>query len=910
MADETTNPPSTTPEDVAAGKEQLELTKAQLAALEEKAKLKSKEAVEQQKIVDGQQKELDDLLKQNDALAKTAEYKKILEAKAKVLAATTEEQAEAAQEQFDALAGVVEKATEHKDELELAYIAQQLLLDGEKDLNDILKEIGEARAKINAAQEAEKHEQELINEALADAKALVDGIASSMAQFADVAGGAFSKMSAGVTSMTMAMADMGQSIQGVEVDLRRATGFTSALDDDMSRMVEDGYEWGTSMADSAEVLTGLNSTMTQFAKTMKDPAAMKALTDQAIELRAMGASAEDFGQTMDHIMRSLPNQLVKVGDKFIKLGEGPEKVGERFKGLAADVRRPVGEILKDFNALAPKFAKFGDKAIDVFEGLTKQARSFGITIQEAFDLTDQLDTFEGSSQMIGTLNAQLGIQLNSVELMAATDEKRLELLTTGIKEGLEAADNLADTFDDLHRREKQAIAQMMNVPVGTAARLLGDPSKMHEWQKQQETNARLQEKMVKITDRLATVVDRLTTSFRPMIDGALAIVEFFGNKWVANFLMVTGVIWGVIKSLVLLGKGIVGLHGLSKMYTAFQIFQMAIGWKTKAQIDAQTASIQLQSAAQKEKTLTDQASVGPTIAAGNASMISAAGVLKLAGAVALMGLGIAAAALGLATLAESIALLSGGQILGLLGVVVALTGGMWGVTVALVGLTPAAAAAAPFLSAIALAFLGMGAGIGLAAAGIALIAYGFAEVIKQLGQLRGGLLFEVVAGFQGIAISVAMAAAAMGLFMMALASGVGGFALAASLAVVAGALYALSTASEGLGEAAPGIQAIEQVITATTKVSGDKLEQLDSAMESIAKVGVTMAWMGPDNIKALADVIKAATGTGDGTGAGGGGGGKQVITRQPISLEIENKGVLGTTVVEFVKKEYGFSFSR
>jgi len=96
------------------------------------------------------------------------------------------------------------------------------------------------------------------------------------------------------------------------------------------------------------------------------------------------------------------------------------------------------------------------------------------------------------------------------------------------------------------------------------------------------------------------------------------------------------------------------------------------------------------------------------------------------------------------------------------------------------------------------------------------------------------------------------------------------------------------------------------VITATSKVSGDKLEQLDKAMDSIAQVGVTMAYAGPENMKLLADAVKALGGGGPG-GSPGGDGGVKVITKQPIKL-MTNKGVLGETVVEFVKKEYGFSF--
>ena len=56
----------------------------------------------------------------------------------------------------------------------------------------------------------------------------------------------------------------------------------------------------------------------------------------------------------------------------------------------------------------------------MFEKLSKEARKLGISVKDAFDISEKFDTFEGAADLAGKLNAQIGLQLNSVELMTAS----------------------------------------------------------------------------------------------------------------------------------------------------------------------------------------------------------------------------------------------------------------------------------------------------------------------------------------------------------------------------------------------------------------------------------------------------------------------------------------------------------
>ena len=438
------------------------VTEEQIEGLQETIKLRAEELRLAQQAAQAAAKSVAEILKSNDALNNSQQIQELISAQKAVIAAKTEEERKTAEANlFIAREEVAENANKIEGQQELLALLDDEL-EARREVNAQADDLANLQNEVLRGQEAINNAARLLSEQLNEAVGAMRSLANQAQSLADVGtAGLFTQMSTGVAGAVQAFYNFGTQLDQTQVELARTTGFADQLQQPLKDMTDQGYEFGLGMQDNAEILGGLAASMTTFAMVMDGPMS-NALMETAQELKTLGVDSSEFGASLDNLTRTMgfnAEQALAQKDTFIELGKS--------------LKLPTGDVIKDFNKLSPQLAKFGKDGLRVFESLSKQARSLGVTVEEAFDITNQLDTFEGSAQMIGTINAQLGIQLNSVELMAATDEKRLEMLTHGIREGMGLAEGLGKKFDDLHRREQQAIAEMLGVPVGTAARLLG-----------------------------------------------------------------------------------------------------------------------------------------------------------------------------------------------------------------------------------------------------------------------------------------------------------------------------------------------------------------------------------------------------------------------------------------------------
>ena len=187
-----------------------------------------------------------------------------------------------------------------------------------------------------------------------------------------------------------------------------------------------------------------------------------------------------------------------------------ERTVSEFEDLAMATGQPVSQLVQDFNNLAPAIARFGDRGTAVFNELAKDARRLGLTVQQAFDVTELFDTFQGAADVAGKLNSQLGLQLNSVEIMGASSEDRLKILR--------AEFNLQGrSFDSLGKRQKQMIAEILQTDVNMAARLFGDPMELRRAMRDQEDQQERLEKFTTATQKLQEAFEQMFVKVEPIL---------------------------------------------------------------------------------------------------------------------------------------------------------------------------------------------------------------------------------------------------------------------------------------------------------------------------------------------------------------------------------------------------------
>lgn len=418
-----------------------------------------------------------------------------------------------------------------------------------------IKELAKSQFALNeemAKQEDILQEQTKAYEKQAEALRLIEERYAAVSKAAGMFQGALNNIAGAFQQVTglkipMTVGDMATEFLGLatKVDtastsLRRATGFTAKLDGDLIQARKNTYRFGQSWEETSQSLATANSEITLFASLAPKTrySMMKTITD----LEGIGVEAADSAKAMDLLTRGMGMST-----------SGADKAVLAFDTLAQSVGLPTSQLVKDFAAMGPQLAKFGRRSTVEFRKLTRQARALGLSVQQVFDIGEQFDTFEGAAEVAGTLNAQLGLRLNSVELLNAKEADRIQILRDEFK-------LRGKSFEQMGRFEMKAIADIMGVDVNIARRMFGTPAELAAYQGEMETLAKRQEKMNTLTDRFQGIMNMLFDKLAQP-GGPVDTFLTYMNKILEDFNPESISKWGDTLKTVLIG--VAGVMGAS-----------------------------------------------------------------------------------------------------------------------------------------------------------------------------------------------------------------------------------------------------------------------------------------------------------------------------------------------------------
>lgn len=125
------------------------------------------------------------------------------------------------------------------------------------------------------------------------------------------------------------------------------------------------------------------------------------------------------------------------------------------------------KMAEEFSRAAPTLAAYGKNMKEEFFKLASQAKATGMSMQGLLGVASGFDTFEGSAEKTAKLNAMLGTQLNSIDLLMASEADRNRI----IKESISAT---GKSWETLGRFEKKALASAVGISdMGEAAKFFG-----------------------------------------------------------------------------------------------------------------------------------------------------------------------------------------------------------------------------------------------------------------------------------------------------------------------------------------------------------------------------------------------------------------------------------------------------
>ena len=424
---------------------------------------------------------------------------------------------------------------ELRDEVEV-YRSQ--LEDTEEAVVQMTEDIEAQTEELQKNQEALKKSQKRIAAFKKGVDAMTDSNLSSIMSLEGFA--------ANILKVTFAL-------EGAHIELARNTGYLHDFRDNLINVTKRNQELAITMEHGTKIITGLSTGMARF-NTLGDTQ-QGVLEDISARFMRLGVDVNKFGETMDTINYS-----------FGLTGTAAAEAARGLENIANQVGRPLATVVQDLADIGPSLARFGKDGERVFAELAKQARSLGLTTKQAFDVSELFDTFEGAAQIAGRLNAQLGLQLNSVELMKASSEERLELLRAEFQlQGMQ--------FESMGRRQRQMIASILGQDEETAARLLGGRMDIAAFQK--ETKPKTMTDMVKMQEKVAVLLEQIGLQVAPVL---LDILHWVKRNWdelsynLPRMLVVLGALKGAGFLSKLLGvggagAGAAGLRGAMSVLT-------------------------------------------------------------------------------------------------------------------------------------------------------------------------------------------------------------------------------------------------------------------------------------------------------------------------------------------------------
>ena len=506
----------------------------------------------------------------------------------------------------------------------------------ETSVNNAGGQLQENLEKLEAAEEALlniNRELEVGKKAAKESDQFWESIAGHMFMGSN----AFDKIIKGATRLSEEMAESDEHAKQFALSFRRSFNLTRAFSSILKTMVTSTAK----LAMMADEVTSSFAAATGFGNQYRGEiiAAGQAHRDLGIGIKQSGEAYEalltgttNFVHLTGEARQELAAQAAGLARLGVDLATTTElmqtfnlslgqtqaealKSVERIAMMGTSLGISAKQMTKDYQTSLSTLMVYGDRSIDVFEGLATAAKAAGVQVDSLLKLAGQFDTFAGAAETAGKLNAILGTQLSATELLLQTEDKRLETLIGTIQA-------TGTAFGDMDRFTQKAIANAAGITdMNEASRIFG--MNMAEFKSHRAEMAATeisQQKMrdaiqatIPIQEKLTLIFSQFAVALEPVLDGAhefLNIVaeilesvpegakEIFGFSVAFGLMLkalgpVTGVLAGLIRGLGLLpivGPPAGGI--LASLGAAFQAFGTIVGNpKVLAAIGAFTLAI-------------------------------------------------------------------------------------------------------------------------------------------------------------------------------------------------------------------------------------------------------------------------------------------------------------------------------
>lgn len=601
-------------------------------------------------------------------------------------------------------------------------------------------------------------------------------------------------------------------------NLNKSVGAMGQFNDAASEAFVTSREFGVGFEEAAAAVQALHSSMAEFTELSKT--AQKELTNFTAQMGQLGIESSTTAANLNIATKSLG----------LGVGEAQNMQKELFATAQAIGVAPK-QLAEGFSSAAPQLAAHGDKMIGVFKEMAGAAKATGIEMSALLQIAGQFDTFEGAAQAAGNLNAILGGDLlNSVELLAATEEERIRMLIQSIQLS-------GKSWESMNKFERQAIASAAGITdMAQAGALFNQSLSAYDNQVAKSKQAAMsQEKMNEMMNEYMSILDKVKALGMSFAVGVRPVIQFLGLlldivtsvvSAMTGFIDTFGAAGKAIKSVVGVILSLVAVFFLWKkiILPIITLFKVAMGG-VAALGPAVSASIAAQAAAS-----TAAAPAFSALGAASGSAAVGLGLFALAAigvgaAIALIGVGIAVIFFSIGSMMESMSKVSASQILSTALALGVLAAAMFAFSVLGGPLGFAAIAAIVVLSGLMAASMA-------ASSHLDIVATSIRDIAKAVNELNETKL-EALTMTMGIAAVAAPAFAIAAAPLAAIAGTTGTITTAATRGVVSKATPApapsAGTPAASTGETQPIIMKVKDRVLA--EIIREHVKPMESAMK-------------------------------------------------------------------------------
>ena len=345
------------------------------------------------------------------------------------------------------------------------------------------------------------------------------------------------------------------------------TGITEDLSKSMGAVSAKLAESGVTLGDVSNSYSAMASSLSSFVPANKEM--NEQLAGGIALLGKYGVSAEKAAGNIDFLSRSLGITSEAALEVTTELASSGRAIGITSS-----------KMIDDFRQVAGTLGIYGPRMTTTFANMQAMAKAAGMEISDLVGIANKFNTFDSAADSAGKLNAVLGTQLSTVDLLNMNHDERLATIRDEIQ-------RTVGDFNTLDKFTQQYIADAMGFKdVGQAAKFINMSAiEQEEYARQQKESAMRQEELQKATEKFVPVMQQLKIALMEAVtqnkDLIMGIID--GIKGFSEFIKENG------KMIKILGSFILILSAGVKAMSLFKSIQDLFSLSSKAAAAASTA---------------------------------------------------------------------------------------------------------------------------------------------------------------------------------------------------------------------------------------------------------------------------------------------------------------------------------